>query len=197
MAADGSVAVSVRVKNTGKRAGEEVVQLYVHEAKSKIDRPVRELKGFSKVALNPGETKTVSFNLTPRDLAYFDVTGHQWKADGGKYEVEIGASSRDIRLTAPLQLQQAFVDFPVHEVTPNTLTAQEQADGWKLLWDGKTTGRVAQSQVRVRSLKKAGAYRNGTLSVVFQRGNAESQAGGDIAHRKRYANFELVADFED
>jgi beta-glucosidase len=107
--ADGVTTVKVKVKNTGKRAGEEVVQLYVHTVTPQIDRPVRELKGFAKVALNPGETKTVTFTLTPRDLAYFDVAGHQWKSDAGDYQIQIGASSRDLRLTAPLRLQQVFI----------------------------------------------------------------------------------------
>ena len=191
---DGTVTANLKVTNTGKRAGEEVVQLYVHAAKSQIDRPVRELKGFAKVALNPGETKTVSLQLTPRDLAYFDVAGHQWKADAGDYEVEIGASSRDIRLTAPLQLQQEFSNILGHGVTPNTLIAQEQADGWKLLWDGKTTTgwRSPKSDAFP---DKSWQIQNGVLSVVSS-GNAEAQAGGDIITRDRYANFELVADFK-
>jgi hypothetical protein len=191
---NGTVTASLKVTNTGKRAGEEVVQLYVHADKSPIDRPVRELKGFAKVALNPGETKTVSLQLTPRDLAYFDVSGHQWKADAGDYEVEIGASSRDIRLTAPLQLSQEFNDNLGHGVTPNTLTALEQAAGWKLLWDGKTTTgwRSPKSDAFP---DKSWQIQDGVLSVVSS-GNAEAQAGGDIITRDRYANFELVADFK-
>ena len=194
VSSDGTVTASLKVTNTGKRAGEEVVQLYIHETKAKIDRPARELKGFAKISLNPNETKTVSFNIKPRDLAYFDVTGHQWKAGAGKYEVEIGASSRDIRLTAPLTLQQAFVGRPLHEMTSNMLTAQEQADGWKMLWDGKTTAgwRSPKSDIFP---EKSWQIQNGILSVISS-GNAESQAGGDIITRDRYANFELVADFK-
>jgi beta-glucosidase len=103
-----TVTVSVDVKNTGKRQGEEVVQLYIHDLSPKIDKPVRELKGFSKVALQPGETKQVYFTLIGRDLAYFDVPGHQWKADAGQYEIEVGASSRDIRQKSNLQLAEVF-----------------------------------------------------------------------------------------
>ena len=98
------------ITNTGKRAGEEVVELYIHDPQPQIDKPVRELKGFSKIALQPGETKTVQFTIQPRDLAYFDVPGHQWKADAGGYEIEVGASSRDIRQTAALQLSGDFTD---------------------------------------------------------------------------------------
>jgi len=191
---DGTVTANLKVTNTGKRAGEEVVQLYVHATKSQIDRPVRELKGFAKVALNPGETKTVSLQLTPRDLAYFDVAGHQWKANAGDYEVQIGASSRDIRLTAPLKLQQEFTDILGHGAKSNTLTAQEESDGWKLLWDGQTTTgwRSPKSDTFPA---KSWQIQDGVLSVVSS-GNAESQAGGDIITRDRYANFELVADFK-
>ena len=107
---DGALTARVDITNAGKRAGEEVVELYLHARQPKIDRPVRELKGFAKVALKPGQTKTVSLTIRPRDLAYFDVSGHQWKADAGEYEVEIGASSRDIRQTATFHLNADFTD---------------------------------------------------------------------------------------
>jgi beta-glucosidase len=106
----GSVTASVDITNTGQRAGAEVVELYVHDTKPKIDKPVRELKGFAKVALQPGETKTVQFILQPRALAYFDTPGHQWKADAGDYEVQIGASSRDLRQTAALHLNADYTE---------------------------------------------------------------------------------------
>ncbi|MGH7981434.1 MAG: fibronectin type III-like domain-contianing protein, partial [Limisphaerales bacterium] len=109
---DGSVTASVDIANTGKRAGKEVAELYIHDPHPKIDRPVRELKGFAKVDLAPGETKTVDFTVTPRDLAYFDVAGEQWKADPGQYEIEIGASSRDIRRKTSLQLTGPFTSKP-------------------------------------------------------------------------------------
>ena len=109
---DGSITASVDITNTGKRAGEEVVELYIHDLDPKIDKPIRELKGFAKVALAPGETKTVDIAVTPRDLAYYDVTGAQWKADSGKYEIEIGASSRDIQQKTPMQLTETFTSKP-------------------------------------------------------------------------------------
>jgi beta-glucosidase len=109
---DGGVTVRVDVTNTGKRAGEEVVQLYIHDLKPVIDRPVRELKGFAKIALQPGETKTVQFTIKPRDLAYFDVTGPQWKANAGDYEIQVGASSRDIRLKKSVHLNSDFMQSP-------------------------------------------------------------------------------------
>ncbi|HEX3855681.1 MAG TPA: glycoside hydrolase family 3 C-terminal domain-containing protein [Verrucomicrobiae bacterium] len=110
LAPDGSVTASVDITNIGKRAGEEVAELYIHDLHPQIDKPVRELKGFSKISLQPGETKTVQFTIHPRDLAYFDVPGKQWKADVGEYEIGIGASSRDIRQKATLQLDGIFKD---------------------------------------------------------------------------------------
>lgn len=110
LAPDGSITVRANVKNTGKRAGEEVAELYIHDLKPAIDRPVRELKGFVKVALQPGETKTVEFTLKPRDFAYFDTAGHQWKSNAGAYEIEVGASSRDLRLKKTVRLSADYTD---------------------------------------------------------------------------------------
>jgi beta-glucosidase len=109
---DGSITVRVEVTNTGKRAGEEIAQLYVRDLKPVIDRPVRELKGFAKIALKPGETRTVQFMIKPRDLAYFDMPGRQWKANAGDYEIEVGASSRDIRLKKSVRLNADFMQSP-------------------------------------------------------------------------------------
>jgi beta-glucosidase len=106
----GKVSVSLDVKNTGPRTGEEVVELYIHDPSPKIDKAVRELKGFAKVSLSPGETKTVSLPITPRDLAYFDVAGKQWKADAGDYEIQVGASSRDIRQRTTVHLASTFTE---------------------------------------------------------------------------------------
>jgi beta-glucosidase len=105
-----SILVSVDVTNTGKRAGEEVVQLYVRDPETKTDRPPRELRGFDRVALQPGETKAALFTITPRDFAFFDVPGAQWKAPAGRYDIEIGASSRDIRLKTSLVLDADFTE---------------------------------------------------------------------------------------
>jgi len=104
LAPDGTVTASLDVTNTGRRAGAEVVELYVHDPHPKIDKPMRELKNFAKVELAPGETKTVQFHLQPRALAYCDAPGKQWKADAGDYDIQIGASSRDIRQQARVRL---------------------------------------------------------------------------------------------
>jgi beta-glucosidase len=97
--------VSLEVKNTGSRPGAEVVQLYIHDGHSKIDRPIHELKGFQRVDLQPGETKTVTFTLDRAALSYWSPEKKDWVADPGTFEIQIGASSRDIRLRAPLELK--------------------------------------------------------------------------------------------
>ena len=96
--------VSLKVRNSGKRAGAEVVELYVHDGHSKIDRPVHELKAFSRVELKPGETKTVQLTLDRAALSYWNPATKMWQADPGTFEIQAGASSRDIRLRAPLAL---------------------------------------------------------------------------------------------
>jgi beta-glucosidase len=98
------VEVSLKVRNTGSRPGAEVVELYVHDGHAKIDRPVHELKGFRRVELKPGETGTVQFTLDRAALSYWSTAEHAWTADPGEFEVQVGASSRDIRLRAPLTL---------------------------------------------------------------------------------------------
>jgi beta-glucosidase len=97
---NGSVQVSVQVSNVGKRAGEEIVQLYVGCRDTAVDRPLKALKGFRRVALQPGETKTVSFELQPEDLAYYDVQEKRWAVEPAEYSVYVGASSREEDLLA-------------------------------------------------------------------------------------------------
>lgn len=92
--------VSLDVTNTGDRDGAEVVQLYARADDPRIDRPVKELKGFEKVFLAPGETKRVSFAVTPRDLAYWDVFSSSFRTDPGTYSFLVGSSSSDIRSRA-------------------------------------------------------------------------------------------------
>jgi beta-glucosidase len=98
------VKVTMEVKNTGKVAGKEVVQLYVSDSKSSLPRPPKELKGFAKVSLKPGESKMVEFMLDERSLAFYDPHKAAWVAEPGEFEVLIGSSSRDIRLKAKFTL---------------------------------------------------------------------------------------------
>jgi beta-glucosidase len=90
------ITVTVDVTNTGDRTGKEVVQVYIRDKESTVIRPDKELKEFAKVELKPGETKTVSFELSKRAFAYWDTDIHDWKVETGEFEVLIGRSSRDI-----------------------------------------------------------------------------------------------------
>jgi beta-glucosidase len=105
MTKDGIVAVSVDVKNTGDRAGDEVVQLYVKHLGSKIERPTEELRGFERISLKPNETKTVEFKLPASALAYWDTTDHAFKVEAEPVSIMIGASSDDIRLQKTLTVR--------------------------------------------------------------------------------------------
>lgn len=93
----GKIEISVPVANSGSVAGAEVVQLYVSDSVCSVDRPVKELKAFSKVFLEPGETKTVKFFLTEDALKFFDEASHSWKAEEGEFEALVGSASDDIR----------------------------------------------------------------------------------------------------
>ena len=96
--------VSLAVRNTGSREGAEVVQLYVGDSHSSVDRPLEELKGFRRVVLKPGETKTVTFGLDKSALSYYSTAKKEWVAEPGTFEVLVGASSRDIRLRGKFEL---------------------------------------------------------------------------------------------
>ena len=102
---DGSIEISVPVTNTGKSTGKEVVQMYIGDNKSSVLRPVKELKGFQKVSLAPGETKDVVFNVTADDLKFFDDKKHEWVTEPGDFTVYIGSSSTDIRAKVPFKLK--------------------------------------------------------------------------------------------
>ncbi|GET28124.1 glycoside hydrolase family 3 C-terminal domain-containing protein [Prolixibacter sp. SD074] len=127
---DGSMTVTVDVKNTGKVTGQEAVQLYLGAPKGSVEKPVKELKDFGKTkSLKPGESQTLAFKLSPRSLASFHTDSSEWIADAGTYKVEIGASSRDIRLNGTFDLDKELMvkkvnkaltpAAPVKEIQPN------------------------------------------------------------------------------
>lgn len=94
---DGTLTVSVDIKNTGKRAGKEIVQLYIGERNPAEERPLKELKGFDKVDLRPGETKTVCFEIGKEMLSYFSAKSHDWTVDDATFDAYVCASSEDVR----------------------------------------------------------------------------------------------------
>ena len=95
---DGSVSVQLKVKNTGSRQGDEVVQIYVHEVKSSVIRPFKELRGFERISLQPGETKSITINISAEKLAFYEEKTHGFVIEPGVFEVLAGSSSEDIRL---------------------------------------------------------------------------------------------------
>jgi beta-glucosidase len=103
---DINVEVSFDLKNIGGRAGAEVAQLYIKDPEASVDRPVKELKGFKRVFLEPGETRRVTFKLDKRSLAFYDVKNKEWAAEPGEFEVIIGSSSRDGKLKGVFILQK-------------------------------------------------------------------------------------------
>jgi len=106
---DGHFSVSFAVTNTGKRAGAAVAQLYVGEDSPTVARPVKELKGFERVMLEPGETKTVTLELNPRSFAYFDTKSNEWHANAGNYTLFLGESSEKIAQKVMVKLPQPLV----------------------------------------------------------------------------------------
>ena len=96
------VTVSFDVTNTGSRAAAEVAQLYVGDTHSSVPRPPKELKGFSKVLLQPGETKRVSIPLDSRSFSYYDVKSHAWKTEPGTFNIYVASSVADIQLEGKL-----------------------------------------------------------------------------------------------
>jgi beta-glucosidase len=120
------MTVTVTVKNDGKAAGKEVVQLYLSAPSTQLDKPESELKGFGKTKLlQPNESQTLTFTLNPQDLASFNTPTSSWVADAGRYTVKIGASSLDIKQTASFNLGKALELEKVHKVLVPQQTINE------------------------------------------------------------------------
>jgi beta-glucosidase len=103
--ASGNVEVHFDITNTGTRAGAEIAEVYVGDRHSKVPRPIRELKGFSKVSLGAGETKSVSVTLDRRAFAYYDVSKHVWTVTPGDFDISVARSSAQTELTGKVTLQ--------------------------------------------------------------------------------------------
>jgi beta-glucosidase len=105
--ADGAVQVTVKVKNTGRRASDEVVQMYVQHMDSKVERPQLELKGFKRVHIEPGAVQSVTLDLKPRDLAYWDAAAHEWRVEKEPVRILAGGSSDKLPVQATLTIDNA------------------------------------------------------------------------------------------
>ncbi len=119
-----SVTINLSVKNTGKLAGDEVIQLFVHVDSSAIIRPVKELKGFKRINLQSGETKTVSFKLKHSDLSYYDIKSKAYLVESGKIDLMIGSSSDDIRIDSQIYVAGAIIE-ETYRQNPFILTEAE------------------------------------------------------------------------
>jgi beta-glucosidase len=110
--ADGNFTVSFDVSNTGKRGGSEVAQVYIGDPHTRVPRPERELKGFQKVDLKPGETRRVTVNFNRRALSYYDVNEKQWRAEPGDFNIFVGSSADQAELRGKLTLPGAASTTP-------------------------------------------------------------------------------------
>lgn len=128
-----TLTVSVDVTNVGKVAGKEVVQLYVADRESSVFRPVRELKGFEKIALEPGQTKTVTFTLGKRAFAYWNTRVHDWFVESGAFGIEIGRSSRDIVLSHDVTVEGTVRDVQTFDVNTIFMDLQSSPAAMKAL----------------------------------------------------------------
>ncbi|MBQ7420963.1 MAG: glycoside hydrolase family 3 C-terminal domain-containing protein [Prevotella sp.] len=121
------ISVTFDVKNTGNRAGAEIVQLYTH-ANSSIERPIKELKGFDRIELQPGETKTVSLTLRHEQLSYYNMDNNTFDVEQGTVDVMIGASSADIRLQTQINTEAATVKYTYLHKDPTAINAVKTND---------------------------------------------------------------------
>ncbi|HEY9077073.1 MAG TPA: glycoside hydrolase family 3 C-terminal domain-containing protein [Anaerolineaceae bacterium] len=146
------VVVSVDVTNTGNLPGKEIVQVYVHDQKSCLVRPYKELKGFSKVELQPGETKTVSISLDFRSFAFYHHEYKQWITESGKFNILIGASSEDIRYSLEVELESTLN-------LPCILDKESTLDEWMSDPRGKIVLSPMYPQIEEQSRKRfSGRY---------------------------------------
>ena len=99
---DETIEIQLDVAIIGDRPGTDTIQIYSRDVQSSIVRPPKELVGFEKVFLKPNERKTVSIQVRLRDLAFYDVASHDWKVEPGEFELKIGRSSRDIKMTTSI-----------------------------------------------------------------------------------------------
>lgn len=134
------LAVSFKLMNTGVVKGKEVVQLYVRDVESSVGRPIRELKAFEKVELNPGEEKTISIMLDKKAFAYFEIRLNDWHVESGQFVIEVGASSRDIRLSELVEVIST-IEIPHIFTSQSTLGEIAQTSKGKALME-----QMSQSQ---------------------------------------------------
>ncbi len=178
------LTVSVDVTNTGASPGKEVVQLYIGDKVSTVFRPVRELKGFEKVFLAPGETKTVTFTLGKRAFAYWNVQLHDWHVESGEFAIEICRSSRDVALCCTVNVESTVEvpqKFTVNSIFEDLMRSPKAMSVLKPLIDGIAAGMgmnadasdaansaissaMMEAMIRYMPLRTAASFSGGKLS---------------------------------
>lgn len=165
-----ALKVSVDVTNTGTCAGKEVVQLYVSAKESAMKRPVRELRGFDKVELNPGETKTVTFTLDKRAFAYWSVEIHDWHVESGAYEIQIGKSAQEIVLTKLVQVESETVIPKVYSInsTMGEILADPKGKAIMEQAMGSITGGGPAQEMSAKAQGGSGAISNEMMAAMME-----------------------------
>ena len=133
------LTATVTVKNIGKIDGAEIVQLYVKDIESTVFRPEKELKGFRKVFLKAGESKEITFELDSRSFAYYNVLISDWHIESGEFEIMVGASSRDIKLTAKVYVESANPDAEIPDYRKSAPSYYRMAEGTDKISDEEFT----------------------------------------------------------
>ncbi|MEH7076279.1 glycoside hydrolase family 3 C-terminal domain-containing protein [Neobacillus drentensis] len=175
---DETITVTVKIKNTGSMTGKEVVQLYVRDVESTMSRPEKELKGFEKVFLQPGEEKTVTFELGKRAFAYYNVKLKEWHVETGTFEILVGKSSRNILLRDTVDVESTvtikkiltrnstFGDLMEHPVGAEMMKAMSQAQ-----FDGESSlGAGMQEMIMGTTLHNAAVMSNGLFTEEMLKG---------------------------
>ncbi|HEU5158699.1 MAG TPA: glycoside hydrolase family 3 C-terminal domain-containing protein [Streptosporangiaceae bacterium] len=178
--ANGTVTVSVNVTNTGKVAGDEVVQLYTRQRASRDKQPLRQLRAFQRVSLRPGQTKTVRLTLRAADLAHWDVTRGRWVVESGDYDLMVGASSADIRQRARLGVRGETI--PARDLSRATRAIDfDDYSGVRLVDESKATGTAVGASGSGQWVEFAdavlGGGRSGATSFTARTAKASAGSG--------------------
>ncbi|MEV5610925.1 glycoside hydrolase family 3 C-terminal domain-containing protein [Streptomyces sp. NPDC052225] len=184
---------TVAVTNTGRRAGDEVVQLYVHQRTSRDVQPLQQLKAFRRVSLKPGETKTVRLRLTERDLAHWDVTRSRWVVESATYEIGVGSSSADLRARTTWKVSG-------ETIAPRDLSRTTRAENFddyasiRLVDESKVRGTAvgataAGAWVSYKDAQLSGGKRQFKARVAGAAGSVEVRLGSPTGRRVGTAAF--------
>lgn len=178
-----TLKVTVDVKNVGNVSGKEIVQLYVSDRESRVIRPLKELKGFEKLSLEPGEQKTAEFVLDKRSFAYYNTEISDWHVESGEFDIMVGKSSRDIVLTDTVYVKST-VKLPVHYTMNTTFGDMLEDEGARAYTDryieiyreqmsgndegnemGESTGAMIEAMLKYNPMRAMVSFSGGKISV--------------------------------